>query len=96
MLLTGLTLTLSGPSAVRSYAVRDRSRPSHMYDALRGPGRTLRPFTEETVFNEASPAGGEQLDRSRHVPRSLTQSVRRFISGVKDDLGPVGIGGVCI
>ena len=84
MLLTGLTLALSGPSAVLSYAVRDRSPPSHMYDALRGPGRTLRPFTEETVFNEASPPAENNLIDPDHVPRSLTRSVRRFISGVKE------------
>ena len=43
-------------------------------DALRGEGRTLRPFTEQTVADEASPLAENDLMDPDHVPRSLTQA----------------------
>ena len=52
-------------------------------EALRGQGRTLRPFTEQTVAGEASPLAENDLMDPDHVPRSLTRSVRRFIAGFR-------------
>ena len=50
---------------------------------LRGEGRTLAPFTEETVADEASPLAENDLMDPDHVPRSLTRSVQRFIEGLR-------------
>ena len=52
-------------------------------EALRGDGRSLRPITEETVSDEASPLAENDLMDPDHVPRSLTQSVQRFIAGLR-------------
>jgi len=52
-------------------------------DALRGHGRTLRPFTERTVSDEASTLAETDLMDPDHVPRSLTRSVQRFIAGLR-------------
>jgi phosphatidylserine/phosphatidylglycerophosphate/cardiolipin synthase-like enzyme len=52
-------------------------------EALRGQGKTLRPFTERTVADEASPLAENDLMDPDHVPRSLTRSVQRFISGLR-------------
>jgi phosphatidylserine/phosphatidylglycerophosphate/cardiolipin synthase-like enzyme len=53
-------------------------------EALRGRDRTLRPFTEQTVADEASPLAENELMDPDHVPRSLTRSVQRFIAGLRD------------
>jgi phosphatidylserine/phosphatidylglycerophosphate/cardiolipin synthase-like enzyme len=52
-------------------------------EALRGDGKTLRPFTERTVANEAGPLAENDLMDPDHVPRSLTRSVQRFITGLR-------------
>jgi phosphatidylserine/phosphatidylglycerophosphate/cardiolipin synthase-like enzyme len=52
-------------------------------EALRGGGRTLRPFTESTVAGEAGPLAENDLMDPDHVPRSLTRSVQRFIAGLR-------------
>jgi DNA-binding transcriptional ArsR family regulator len=52
-------------------------------EALRGDGKTLRPFTERTVANEAGPLAENDLMDPDHVPRSLTRSVQRFIDGLR-------------
>ena len=53
-------------------------------EALRGQGRSLRPVTERTVSDEASPLAENDLMDPDHVPRSLTRSVQRFIAGLRD------------
>ena len=53
-------------------------------EALRGQGRTLRPVTERTVADEASPLAENDLMDPDHVPRSLTRSVQRFITRLRD------------
>jgi phosphatidylserine/phosphatidylglycerophosphate/cardiolipin synthase-like enzyme len=52
-------------------------------EALRGQGKTLRPLTERTVADEASPLAENDLMDPDHVPRSLTRSVQRFIAGLR-------------
>jgi phosphatidylserine/phosphatidylglycerophosphate/cardiolipin synthase-like enzyme len=52
-------------------------------EALRGQGRTLRPFTERTVSDEASPLAENDLMDPDHVPRSLARSVQRLIAGLR-------------
>ena len=52
-------------------------------ETLRGRGRTLRPFTEQTVSDEASPLAENDLMDPDHVPRSLTRSLQRFIAGLR-------------
>ncbi|MDT5224289.1 MAG: hypothetical protein QOG19_1696 [Mycobacterium sp.] len=52
-------------------------------EALRGQGRTLRPFTEETIADEASPLAENDLMDPDHVPRSLTHSLQRLIAGLR-------------
>jgi phosphatidylserine/phosphatidylglycerophosphate/cardiolipin synthase-like enzyme len=52
-------------------------------DALRGDGKTLRPFTEETVSDEDSPLAENDLMDPDHVPRSLARSMQRFITGLR-------------
>ena len=51
-------------------------------EELRGHGKTLRPFTSRTVAHEASPLAENDLMDPDHVPRSLTRSVRRLITGL--------------
>jgi phosphatidylserine/phosphatidylglycerophosphate/cardiolipin synthase-like enzyme len=53
-------------------------------EALRGQDRTLRPFTERTVADEAGPLAENDLMDPDHVPRSLTRTVQRFIAGLRD------------
>ena len=53
-------------------------------EALRGDGKTLRPFTEQTIADESSPLAENDLMDPDHVPRSLAQSVQRFIAGLRD------------
>ena len=57
-------------------------------DELRGEGRTLRPFTEQTVSDEASPLAENELMDPDHVPRSLTRSVQRLIAGAMPTFEP--------
>lgn len=52
-------------------------------EALRGDGKTMRPFTERTVADEAGPLAENDLMDPDHVPRSLTRSVQRFIAGLR-------------
>jgi phospholipase D1/2 len=52
-------------------------------EALRGQGKTLRPVTEQTVSEEASPLAENDLMDPDHVPRSLARTVQRFIAGLK-------------
>lgn len=52
-------------------------------EVLRGDGRTLQPFTESTVADEAGPLAENDLMDPDHVPRSLTRSVQRFITGFR-------------
>jgi len=52
-------------------------------EALRGDGRTLRPFTKDTVADEASPLAENELMDPGHVPRSLVRSVQRLITGFR-------------
>lgn len=52
-------------------------------EALRGDGKTLRRFTERTVADEAGPLAENDLMDPDHVPRSLTRSVQRFITGLR-------------
>ncbi|MDT5009847.1 MAG: hypothetical protein QOH57_1464 [Mycobacterium sp.] len=54
-------------------------------EALRGQGKTLRPFTEQTVSGEAGPLAENDLMDPDHVPRSLTRTVQRFIAGLRAD-----------
>jgi phosphatidylserine/phosphatidylglycerophosphate/cardiolipin synthase-like enzyme len=51
-------------------------------EALRGEGRTLKLFTEQTVSKEAGPFAENDLMDPDHVPSSLTRSVQRFIAGL--------------
>jgi phosphatidylserine/phosphatidylglycerophosphate/cardiolipin synthase-like enzyme len=53
-------------------------------EALRGEGRTLQPFTEETIADEASPLAENDLMDPKRVPRSLAQSVQRLIAGLRN------------
>lgn len=57
-------------------------------DTLRTDGRTLRPFTEQTVSDEASPLAENDLMDPDHVPRSLTRSVQRLIAGALPAFDP--------
>ncbi len=52
-------------------------------EELRGDGRTLQPFTEETIAGEESPLAENDLMDPDHVPRSLSRSVQRFITGLR-------------
>lgn len=49
---------------------------------LRGDGKTLKPFTEQTVAGEASSLAENDLMDPDHVPHSLGRSVQRFIGGL--------------
>lgn len=52
-------------------------------EALRGEGRTLRPFTHQAVADEAGPLAESDLVDPDHVPGSLTRSVQRLIAGFR-------------
>ncbi len=52
-------------------------------EALRGGGRTLRPFTATTIAGEAGQLAENDLMDPDHVPRSLTRSVQRLITGLR-------------
>ncbi|MDY6998426.1 MAG: phospholipase D-like domain-containing protein [Actinomycetota bacterium] len=49
-------------------------------ESLRGAGRTLRLFTQETIADEASLLAENDAMDPDHVPRSLSRSVRRYLS----------------
>jgi phosphatidylserine/phosphatidylglycerophosphate/cardiolipin synthase-like enzyme len=49
-------------------------------ESLRGEGRTLQEFTRRTVAGEASPLAENDLMDPDGVPRSLAQSVQRWIT----------------
>ncbi len=51
-------------------------------EELRGDGKTLKPFTEDTVAGEASPLAENDLMDPDHVPRSLARTMQRFIAGL--------------
>jgi phosphatidylserine/phosphatidylglycerophosphate/cardiolipin synthase-like enzyme len=53
-------------------------------EALRGDGRTLRPFTERTVADEAGPLAENELIDPDHVPRSLARRVQRLIAALRN------------
>ena len=65
-----------------SSAVTQSSSLLTAVEGLHGDGKTLRPFTEKTVSGEASPLAENDLMDPDHVPRSLTRSVQRFITGL--------------
>jgi phosphatidylserine/phosphatidylglycerophosphate/cardiolipin synthase-like enzyme len=52
-------------------------------EELRGRGKTLRPFTERTIADEAGPLAENDLMDPDHVPRSLTRTLQRFIAGLR-------------
>lgn len=52
--------------------------------ALQGEGRTLRPFTDQTISDEASRLAENDLMDPDHVPRSLTRSLQRFVARLRD------------
>ncbi|OBG50218.1 MULTISPECIES: phospholipase D-like domain-containing protein [unclassified Mycobacterium] len=64
-------------------ATHERGSVLAAIEALRGDGKTLRPFTEGTVADEAGPLAENELMDPDHVPRSLTRSVQRFITGLR-------------
>ena len=66
-------------AVARSHSLREA------VEKLHGDGKTLRPFTEQTVSGEASPLAENDLMDPDHVPRSLTHSVQRFIAGLRPD-----------
>jgi len=53
-------------------------------ESHRGHGKTLRPLTRENISDEASPLAENDLMDPDHVPRSLTRTVQRFITGLGD------------
>lgn len=64
-------------------AIAEHRSVHQAIEALRGDGKTLQPFTESTVANEAGPLAENELMDPDHVPRSLSRSVQRFISGLR-------------
>jgi len=52
-------------------------------EELRAQGKTLRPFTGQTVSGETSPLAENDLMDPDHVPGSLARSVQRFIAGLR-------------
>ncbi|APT12299.1 MULTISPECIES: phospholipase D-like domain-containing protein [Mycobacterium avium complex (MAC)] len=72
---------LGVPVATLQEAIADRGSLLAAVEELRGDGKTLRPFTERTVANEAGPLAENELMDPDHVPRSLTRSVQRLITG---------------
>ena len=49
-------------------------------EAMRGDGRTLHRFDRDTVAGEASPLAENDLMDPDGVPRSLAQSVQRWLT----------------
>jgi phosphatidylserine/phosphatidylglycerophosphate/cardiolipin synthase-like enzyme len=50
---------------------------------LRGDGKTLHPFTEDTIAGEKSPLAENDLMDPDHVPRSLSRTVQNFLAGLR-------------
>ncbi|MGE2836220.1 phospholipase D-like domain-containing protein [Mycobacterium sp. SMC-4] len=50
--------------------------------ALAGHGRTLRPFTADTIAGEAGPLAENDLMDPDRVPESLSRSVQRLLTGL--------------
>ena len=71
------------PSATSKGALGQSGSVLKAIEALRGKGKTLRPLTEQTVSGEASPLAENDLMDPDHVPRSLTRSVQRFLTGFR-------------
>lgn len=65
-------------------ALRDGTTFARAVESLTGAGRTLRRFTAETVVGEDSPLAENDLMDPDHVPRSLADSVRRFLARLGD------------
>lgn len=74
---------LGVPVAELEGAIAEHRSVRRAIEALRGDGKTLHPFTERTVANEAGPLAENDLMDPDHVPRSLTRSVQRFITGLR-------------
>lgn len=72
-----------GVSVAEFEAALDGKSFRSAVEALREDTRTLRLFTEETVAGEAGPLAESDLTDPDHVPRSLTRSVQRFITGLR-------------
>lgn len=64
--------------------VSERGSLLRAIEALRGDGKTLRRFTERTVAGEAGPLAENDLMDPDHVPRSLTRTVQRFLTGLRN------------
>ncbi len=64
-------------------AVRRHGSLCAAVEDLRGDGRSLRPFTDQTISGEASPLAENDLMDPDHVPRSLTRTVQRFVMGLR-------------
>jgi hypothetical protein len=65
------------------HAVQRNGSLRRAVEELLGDGKTLRPFTEQTIAGEASPLAENDLMDPDHVPRSLSRSVQRFIAGLR-------------
>jgi phospholipase D1/2 len=65
-------------------AVLEHGSFLHAIESLRGDGKTLCRFTEETVAGEASLLAENDFMDPDHVPQSLTRSLQRFIAGLAD------------
>jgi phosphatidylserine/phosphatidylglycerophosphate/cardiolipin synthase-like enzyme len=76
---------LGVPAAELEKAVKGCRSLVKAVEELHGDGKTLRPFTEQTVSGEASPLAENDLMDPDHVPPSLTRSVQRFIAGLRSD-----------
>ncbi|MEB3982018.1 phospholipase D-like domain-containing protein [Mycobacterium sp. 663a-19] len=64
-------------------AIRRSGSFLNAIEALRGHGKTLRPFTERTVSGEAGPLAESDLTDPDHVPPSLARSVQRLIARLR-------------
>jgi phosphatidylserine/phosphatidylglycerophosphate/cardiolipin synthase-like enzyme len=65
-------------------AVLDHGSVLEAIETLRGEGKTLCRFTDQTVAGEASLLAENDFMDPDHVPRSLTRSLQRFIAGLGD------------
>ncbi len=65
-------------------AVLEHGSFLHAIESLRGDGKTLCRFTEDTVAGEASLLAENDFMDPDHVPQSLTRSLQRFIAGLAD------------
>jgi phosphatidylserine/phosphatidylglycerophosphate/cardiolipin synthase-like enzyme len=76
---------LGVPVAEFGEALRAHGSMVATIEALRGHGKTLQLFTEQTVADEEGPLAENELMDPDHVPRSLTRSVQRFITRLGRD-----------